>query len=92
MSAYTITGTDYKVVSTTSLDSILNPRGPQPAYPSFILWLADVDRLCVARLGRGALTFRSEDRMQESYAAGLKPREMFWRVEQQAAADKAVGD
>jgi len=88
---YTITGTDYKVVSTTSLDSILHPSGPQPAYPSFILWLADVDRLCVAHLGHGALEFRSEERMQESYATGIAPKEMFRHIEQQAAAQTVAG-
>ena len=91
MTVYTITGTDYKVVSTTSLNSILHPSGPQPAYPSFILWLADVDRLCVAHLGRGALEFRSEERMQESYATGIAPNKMFGHIERQVAAATVAG-
>ena len=91
MTVYTITDTDCKVVNTTSLDSILHLSGPQPAYPSFVLWLADVDRLCAARLGHGALQFRSEERMQEVYATGIAPKEMFRRIEQQAAAEKAAG-
>lgn len=85
MTTRTITGTDYTATSTTSLDSILNPTGPQPAYSSFQLWLNDVDRLCCARLGHGALMFRTEEQFQEAYATGIRPKEMYWYIYAQAA-------
>lgn len=85
MDTRTIIGTDYKVTDTTSLDTILNPSGPHPAYPGFVLWLNDVDRLCADRLGHGALFYRSEESLQEAYATGIKPKEMYWYIDQQAA-------
>jgi hypothetical protein len=85
MTTRTIPGTDYTVTSTTSLDSILNPTGPQPAYPSFQLWLNDVDHLCAARLGHGALFYRSIERLEEAYATGMPPKEMYWYIDAQAA-------
>lgn len=83
MTTRTITGTDYTATSTTSLDSILNPTGPQPAYSSFQLWLNDVDRLCCARLGHGALMFRTEEQAPPAMAIGAK--EMYWYIDAQAA-------
>ena len=50
-----------------------------------------MDRLCVAHLGRGALEFRSEERMQESYATGIAPNKMFRHIERQAAAATVAG-
>ncbi len=88
MTTRTIAGTNYKVTDTTSLDSILNPTGPQPMY-GFTTWLNDVDRLCVDRLGCGALTFRSEESLSEAYATGIKPKEMYWYINQQSALEMA---
>ncbi len=84
MTTRTIAGTDYTVTSTTSLDSILNPTGPKPAYFSFRTWLNDVDRLCAARLGHGALMYRSIERFEEAYATGMPPKEMYWYIYAQA--------
>lgn len=87
MTTRTIAGTDYTVTGTTSLDSILNPTGPtQPAYFSFRTWLNDVDRLCAARLGHGALMFRTEEQLQEAYATGMPPKEMYWYIDAQDQA------
>lgn len=85
MTTRTITGTDYTVTDTTSLDSIANPTGSKPFCASFKLWLADVDRLCCDRLGHGALFFRSIERLEEAYATGMPPKEMYWYIDGQAA-------